>query len=207
MPGDRLAAGSAAVSSLLPAESHTHESHPQRHRQGRGRKEFLSPTAGVSRSAQLPQSKFNRHDSEKPCGRFRCRKKICKYKSVPLDDFSYIYWKRTSEHWTSTRERVEFSVFAARVHFTRQFPEQFRVEPPSGEGAIESCWIDASNVRRKATLEHFLCKKAGILPPKRKYGFHTACREMLLAISTNILEKQITKYDVKDSLCPGAFHY
>ncbi len=64
---DRLAGGSAAASSRPPADSHIHASPRQRNHRDRERKEFLSLTAGVNKSALFNGTGDTSHASFEIC--------------------------------------------------------------------------------------------------------------------------------------------
>ena len=121
-------------------------------------------------------------------------------KTFALDRFTYAHGNLLGEHRPRRDRGVKFAVLAARVDAVRQVAQQFRIEAPSGETAIELARIEARDARGKPACNHVAREAGGIALPQRKDRLHPHGGQFFDAVGTNVFEEKIAEHDVAYAL-------
>src|ERR1700722_5858804 len=139
-------------------------------------------------------------------GRRRSRKKVGEHESVSFHNFTLRYEYGLLKHRAVIHETVKLSVLSARIHIRRKRPQKFCVELSSRKRAVELARVNASEVRREATRNHFVGEFPRVTPPQRKNRLHVTTSKLLLPVCAHIFQAQIAKYDVRHAVGFRARH-
>jgi hypothetical protein len=114
------------------------------------------------------------------------------------------------ENWTIEDERVELTVFAARVGVGGKIAEEGGVKFAAGEAGVENFGVNTDGNGAKMLVVEMADEFARIALPDGEESGHANASEVILAVGAEVFEKDIAKGDFADALivkeAEGFFH-
>src|SRR5262245_25249383 len=95
---------------------------------------------------------------------------------------------------------MELAPLTTGIDVGWQVAQQRPIELAAREAGIETPRVDAREARAQTAIDHLLGELIGRNPPDREERLESAAGELLLAIPTNVLEKQIAEGRVRKSV-------
>src|SRR5437016_9149101 len=117
--------------------------------------------------------------------------------------FAGLEGDRFLEHRSGIDARMKLAALAARIDCSRQVAQQRAVEFTAGEARVDLPSVDARKARPKASVHHLFGELVRRYSPHGKQRLEPRARKLLFAVATDILEKQIAKCRVRESVRAG----
>src|SRR3954471_5048208 len=136
-------------------------------------------------------------------GQLRAGQQVGEYESVALDDLASGDANRFAEHRAVPRKSMELAAFAAGVDAGRKVVKQRRIELARHEPAIDGARVHAGEARPETAGDHLARESRGIRSEQREEWRESTADEFVLAIASDVLEKQVTERHVREAVGHG----
>ena len=120
-------------------------------------------------------------------------------RTLALDDLSHIRLDPSREHRSGEHAGVKLAAFTARVDAGRELRQQIEIETSAGQIGRDDPRIHARQSRLETGRNHLARQRGSRFPPEREERLQSGAREPILAVSPDVLEKEVAERHVREA--------
>ena len=130
-------------------------------------------------------------------------KEVSEDEAVAFHDYAVSDGERRREHRAAISEGVKLSALAARIDIGGKVIQKGLIELAPGERSRQRARVDARDARAQAAGNHLPRELARVSSPQRKDRRQFRRSELLLAVGSNVFEKEIAEREAVDRFLLG----